>query len=81
LPLNCLANEVNERACCESTCASHKFDAQRSEGTGVLSNPHHGIGFKIDDKDWDFTDNSFFANPACSHAGNEKGIKIKLQRA
>jgi predicted nucleotidyltransferase component of viral defense system len=45
----------------------------------ALSAPYHGISFKIDDKDWDFTDNSFFANPACSHAGNEKGIKIKLQ--
>jgi predicted nucleotidyltransferase component of viral defense system len=45
----------------------------------ALSEPYHGTGFKIDDKDWDFTDNSFFANPACWHAGNEKGIKIKLQ--
>jgi len=45
----------------------------------ALSTPYHGISFKIDDKDWDFTDNSFFANPACSHAGNERGIKIKLQ--
>jgi predicted nucleotidyltransferase component of viral defense system len=45
----------------------------------ALGEPYHGISFKIDDKDWDFTDNSFFANPTCSHAGNEKGIKIKLQ--
>src|SRR6266446_10570443 len=33
----------------------------------ALSAPYNGISFKIDDKDWDFTDNSFFANPACSH--------------
>ncbi len=45
----------------------------------ALSAPYNGISFKIEDKDWDFTDNSFFANPACSHPGNEKGIKIKLQ--
>jgi hypothetical protein len=45
----------------------------------ALGESYHGISFKIDDKDWDFTDNSFFANPACSHAGNEKGIKIKIQ--
>ena len=45
----------------------------------ALSEPYHGISFKLDDKDWDFTDDSFFANPVCSHAGNEKGIKIKLQ--
>jgi predicted nucleotidyltransferase component of viral defense system len=45
----------------------------------ALSVPYYGISFKIDDKDWGFTDNSYFANPACSHAGNEKGIKIKLQ--
>jgi predicted nucleotidyltransferase component of viral defense system len=46
---------------------------------GSLSEPYHGISFKIEDKDWDFTDSSFFANPTCSHAGNEKGIKIKIQ--
>ncbi|MEH2560152.1 putative nucleotidyltransferase component of viral defense system [Bradyrhizobium algeriense] len=45
----------------------------------ALGESYHGISFKIDGKDWDFTDNSFFANPACSHAGNEKGIKIKIQ--
>jgi predicted nucleotidyltransferase component of viral defense system len=45
----------------------------------ALSSSYHGISFKIADKDWDFTDGSFFANPVCSHAGNEKGIKIKIQ--
>jgi predicted nucleotidyltransferase component of viral defense system len=45
----------------------------------ALSAPYHGLSFKIEDRDWDFTDTSFFANPACSHVGNEKGIKIKLQ--
>lgn len=45
----------------------------------ALSEPYHGISFKLEDKDWDFTEDSFSANPACSHAGNEKGIKIKLQ--
>lgn len=45
----------------------------------ALGTSYHGLSFRIDDKDWDFTDNSFFANPACSHAGNERGIKIKLQ--
>jgi predicted nucleotidyltransferase component of viral defense system len=29
----------------------------------ALSTPYHGISFNIDDKDWDFTDNSFFAKP------------------
>jgi hypothetical protein len=45
----------------------------------ALSEPYHGISFKIADKDWGFTDGSFFANPVCSHAENEKGIKIKIQ--
>jgi predicted nucleotidyltransferase component of viral defense system len=45
----------------------------------ALSKPYDGISFEIQDRDWDFTDNSFFANPTCSHAGNEKGTKIKLQ--
>ena len=42
----------------------------------AFSEPYHGISFKIADKDWGFTDGSFFANPVCSHAENEKGIKI-----
>jgi predicted nucleotidyltransferase component of viral defense system len=45
----------------------------------ALSEPYHGISFTLADKDWDFTEGSFFANPVCSHAGNEKGIKIKIQ--
>ena len=45
----------------------------------ALNESYHDIHFKLEDRDWDFTDNSFFANPVCSHAGNEKGIKIKLQ--
>src|SRR5262249_17212402 len=45
----------------------------------ALREPYHDINFKIADKDWDFTDGSFFANPVCSHASNEKGIKIKIQ--
>jgi hypothetical protein len=45
----------------------------------ALVAPYHGISFKIEDRDWDFTETSFFANPVCSHAGNENGVKIKLQ--
>jgi predicted nucleotidyltransferase component of viral defense system len=45
----------------------------------AFSEPYHGISFEIADKDWGFTDESFFANPVCSHAENEKGIKIKIQ--
>src|SRR5689334_17955165 len=45
----------------------------------ALSAPYHGITFKLDDKDWYFTEDGFAANPVCSHAGNERGIKIKLQ--
>ena len=45
----------------------------------ALGGPYHGISFNIADKDWDFTDGSFFANPVCSHAGNEKGVKIMIQ--
>ena len=45
----------------------------------ALREPCQGIGFKLADKDWGFTDGSFFANPVCSHAGNEKGIKINIQ--
>ena len=45
----------------------------------ALHAPWQGISFKLADKDWGFTDGSFFANPVCSHAGNEKGIKINIQ--
>jgi hypothetical protein len=38
------------------------------------------LSFRFDrDKDWYFTDDGLAANPVCFHAGNEKGIKIKLQ--
>src|SRR5271166_4782943 len=46
----------------------------------ALSQPYHGLSFRFDrDKDWYFTDVGLAANPVCFHAGNEKGIKIKLQ--
>ena len=42
--------------------------------------PYHGISFRFaKDKDWYLTDDGCAANPVCAHAGNEKGIKIKLQ--
>ena len=42
----------------------------------AVSRPH----LRFDrDKDWYFTDKSLAANPACVHAGNEKGVKIKLE--
>jgi len=45
-----------------------------------LSQPYHGLSFRFDrDKDWYFTDEGLAANPVCFHAGNEKGVKIKLQ--
>jgi hypothetical protein len=45
----------------------------------ALNAPYHGIGFKLEDRDWYLTDDGFAANPVCSHEGNEKGIKIKIQ--
>jgi predicted nucleotidyltransferase component of viral defense system len=46
----------------------------------ALAQPYHGLSFRLDrDKDWYFTDNSLAANPVCAHAGNDKGVKIKLQ--
>jgi hypothetical protein len=46
----------------------------------ALSQPYHGLSFRFDrDKDWYFTDDGLAANPACFHAGNEKGVKVKLQ--
>lgn len=46
----------------------------------ALAQPYHGITFRFDkDKDWYLTDEGCAANPVCSHANNEKGIKIKLQ--
>jgi predicted nucleotidyltransferase component of viral defense system len=45
----------------------------------ALGEPYQGLSFKLEDKDWYLTDDGFAANPVCSHAGNEKGIKIKIQ--
>jgi predicted nucleotidyltransferase component of viral defense system len=46
----------------------------------ALSQPYHGLSFRFDrDKDWYFTDRSLAANPVCAHAGNERGVKIKLE--
>ena len=46
----------------------------------ALGQPYYGLGFRFDrDKDWYFTDNSLAANPVCVHAGNEKGVKTKLE--
>lgn len=46
----------------------------------ALSQPYHGLSFRFDrDKDWYFTDKSLAANPVCVHAGNDKGVKIKLE--
>jgi predicted nucleotidyltransferase component of viral defense system len=50
----------------------------------ALSQPYHGLihglTFRLDrDKDWYFTDRSLAANPVCAHAGNERGVKIKLE--
>lgn len=46
----------------------------------ALGQPFHKLGFRFDrDKDWYFTDKGLAANPVCFHAGNEKGIKIKLE--
>jgi predicted nucleotidyltransferase component of viral defense system len=46
----------------------------------ALGEPYHGLSFRFDrDKDWYFTDRSLAANPVCLHAGNERGVKIKLE--
>jgi len=46
----------------------------------ALGQPYHGLSFRFDrDKDWYFTDRSLAANPVCAHAGNDKGVKIKLE--
>ena len=46
----------------------------------AVEHPYHGISFRFDrDKDWYLTDEGCAANPVCAHAGNEKGVKIKLQ--
>ncbi|OYX47048.1 MAG: hypothetical protein B7Y90_13855 [Alphaproteobacteria bacterium 32-64-14] len=46
----------------------------------ALNEPYHGLSFHYEkDKDWYLTDEGCAANPVCSHADNEKGVKIKLQ--
>ena len=46
----------------------------------ALREPYHGVSFRFDrDKDWYMTEDGIAANPVCSHAGNAKGVKIKLQ--
>lgn len=46
----------------------------------ALGAPYHGLSFRFDrDKDWYFTGRSLAANPVCVHAGNERGVKIKLE--
>jgi len=46
----------------------------------ALTQPYHGIDFRFDkDKDWYLTDDGCAANPVCSHADNQRGVKIKLQ--
>lgn len=46
----------------------------------ALGNPYQGIQFRFDrDRDWYITNDSCAANPVCSHAENERGVKIKLQ--
>lgn len=46
----------------------------------ALAQAYHGLSFRFDrDKDWYFTDKGLAANPVCAHAGNEKGVKIKLE--
>lgn len=46
----------------------------------ALESPFHDITFRIQrDKDWYFTDDGISANPVCGHAGNPRGVKIKLQ--
>jgi predicted nucleotidyltransferase component of viral defense system len=46
----------------------------------ALGQPYHGVSFRFDrDKDWYFTDRSLAANPVCVHAGNERGVKVKLE--
>jgi len=46
----------------------------------ALDRPYHGISFRFDrEKDWYLTDDGCAANPVCTHAENERGVKIKLQ--
>ncbi len=46
----------------------------------ALSEPYHGVSFRFEkDKDWYLTDDGCAANPVCTHADNQKGVKVKLQ--
>jgi hypothetical protein len=46
----------------------------------AVGQSYHGLSFRFDrDKDWYFTDNSLAANPVCTHAGNEKGVNVRLE--
>ena len=46
----------------------------------ALAQPYRGIAFRFaKDKDWYLTDEGCSVNPVCSHDGNSKGVKIKLQ--
>jgi predicted nucleotidyltransferase component of viral defense system len=45
----------------------------------ALAVPYRGIAFRLEDRDWYLTEDGFAANPACSHEGNERGVKIKIQ--
>ena len=46
----------------------------------AVGQSYHGLSFRFDrDKDWYFTDNSLAAKPGCTHAGNEKGVNVRLE--
>ena len=46
----------------------------------ALAEPYHGLSFHFDrSKDWYQTDDGCAANPILRHAGNPKGVKIKVQ--
>jgi len=42
--------------------------------------PYHGITFTLDrDKDWYRIEDGLAANPLCTHAANQNGVRIKIQ--
>ncbi|MEI6107545.1 MAG: nucleotidyl transferase AbiEii/AbiGii toxin family protein [Opitutae bacterium] len=46
----------------------------------ALAEPYHGLSFHFDrSKDWYQTDDGCAANPILRHAGNPKGVKLKVQ--
>ncbi len=46
----------------------------------AVAKPFHGVSFSFDRaKHWYLTDEGCAAIPTCSHADNQKGVKIKLQ--